>query len=121
MIESRVLPNLTTALSSERRLSQRLTVAAQIELRIKNDSVPIRSKTTDLSVGGCYIEMGVTLEPGTPLDVVLWLEHEKLVLQGRIVTKHPQFGNGIEFIGVSPEAETCLQRFLGKAENSRVI
>src|SRR5690242_3505318 len=116
MIESRVLPNLTSAFSSERRLSQRLTVAAQIELRIKGSSVPIRSKTTDLSVGGWYIEMAVTLEPGTPLDVVLWLEHERLVLQGRIVTKHPRFGDGIEFICVSPEAETCLQRFLEKAE-----
>ena len=81
----------------------------------------MRSKTTDMSVGGCYVEMAATLEPGTSLDVVLWLEHEKLALQGRVVTKHPHFGNGIEFISISPETEGRLQCFLRKAENSRVI
>ncbi len=121
MIESRVYQELTTVASMERRLFQRLTVPIQIELRAKNDSVPIRMKTTDISAGGCYVEMSVTLDPGTLVDVILWLEHDKLPLHGRVVTKHPQFGNGIEFIGVSPEAETRLQGFLDKAENSRVI
>lgn len=121
MIESRVLPNLATVASSERRLFQRLAVAVQIELRVKNDSVPMRSKTTDMSVGGCYVETAITLEPGTSLDVILWLEHEKLALPGRVVTKHPHFGNGIEFVGASPDDESRLQRFLEKSENSRVI
>ncbi len=121
MIESRVYQDLTAVASMERRLFQRLTVPVQIELHAKDDSVPIRMKTTDISVGGCYLEMSVTLDPGTQVDIVLWLEHDKLPLQGRVVTKHPQFGNGIEFIGVSPESEARLQGFLDKAENSRVI
>jgi c-di-GMP-binding flagellar brake protein YcgR len=107
--------------SAERRLFQRLTVALQIELRVKGDSVPIRLQTTDISVGGCYVEMAVTLDPGIELDVFLWLEHEKLSLKGRVATKHPHFGNGIEFIALSPGSEARIQRFLEQAEHSRVI
>jgi len=121
MIESRLYHDLTAVASSERRLFQRLTVAVQIEVRAKNDSVPIRLKTTDISVGGCYVEMAITLEPGTLVDVVLWLDQAKLVLEGRVVTRHPHFGNGIEFVSVTPEAEALLQNFLQAAENSRVI
>lgn len=121
MIESRVYQDLTAVASTERRLFQRSSVAVQIEVRAKNDSIPIRLKTTDISVGGCYVEMAVTLEPGTSVDVILWLEHTKLALEGRVVTRHPQFGNGIEFVGVAPEAEALLQSFLEKSENSRVI
>src|ERR1700757_1751801 len=121
MFESKLCHEGSVALSRERRLFPRLPIAIQIELRVINDSVPIRLKTADISIGGCYVEMSVTIEPGTDLDVILWLEHEKLPLLGRVITKHPHFGNGIEFVGITPEAETQLRSFLEKAEHSRVI
>jgi c-di-GMP-binding flagellar brake protein YcgR len=121
MIEARLFQDGAAALSRERRFFQRLPIAVQVELRVKSESVPIRLKTADISVGGCYVEMSVTIEPGTDLDIILWLEHQKLQLQGRIVTKHPQFGNGIEFTGLTPESETQLRSFLEKAEHGRVI
>lgn len=121
MFETKLYQDENVALSNERRLSQRLPIAVQMELRVRDNSIPIRLKTADISIGGCYVEMSVTIEPGTDLDIILWLEHEKLPLQGRIVTKHPQFGNGIEFIGITPEIETQLRSFLDKVEHSRVI
>lgn len=121
MFQARVFQDGTAALSHERRLFQRLPMAVQVELRVKNESVPIRSKTADISMGGCYVEMSVTLETGTDLDIILWLEQRKLQIQGRIVTKHPHFGNGIEFIGLSPDSEKLLRSFLEQAEHSRVI
>jgi hypothetical protein len=60
--------------------------------------------------------MGVTLAVGTLLDVVLWVGHEKAVLAGRVVTSHPQFGNGIEFIRFSGDSQHRLKRFLEFAD-----
>ena len=115
MFETKLFQDGNAALSNERRLSQRLPIAVQMELRARENSIPIRLKTADISIGGCYVEMSVTIEPGTDLDIILRLEHENLPLQGRIVTKHPQFGNGIEFIGITPEVETQLRSFLDTA------
>ena len=121
MFEARLFQDDRVVLSHERRLFQRLPIAVQMELRVQDNSIPTRLTTADISVGGCYVEMSVTIEPGTDLDIALWLEHQKLALKGRVVTKHPHFGNGIEFIGVTPEAETQLRAFLERAEHSRVI
>ncbi len=73
---------------------------------------PIRAETADVSAGGCYIEMALTLEIGTPLNLVLWLGHKKLVLNGKIVTRHNHFGNGIEFGDMSTESRNRLLNFL---------
>jgi hypothetical protein len=56
--------------------------------------------------------MAVTLEVDTALKIVLWLGHKKLSLDGRVVTRHPQFGNGIEFGRMPEEARTLLLCFL---------
>jgi hypothetical protein len=60
--------------------------------------------------------MAVTLAVGTALDIVLWLGPEKTVLSGRVVTSHPQFGNGIEFTLFSGDSQHRLQDFLEFAD-----
>lgn len=100
----------------ERRRSQRLRKAVQTELRVQGGETPMRAETADISMGGCYIEMAVTLEAGTPLNVVLWLGHKKLSVDGKVVTRHPQFGNGIEFGRMTEVSRRLLQAFLDSAE-----
>jgi len=72
----------------------------------------MRLETADLSLGGCYVEMATTLDIGTKLDVVVWLDHQKLIAQGVVVTRHTQFGNGIQFAGMAPEDACTLGCFL---------
>jgi hypothetical protein len=78
--------------------------------------VPMRLETTDVSLGGCYVEMAFTLDIGTKLDVVLWLGEQKLVTTGIVVTRHSQIGNGIEFTGMSSQARDMLRRFQDSLE-----
>ena len=118
MFEAQLFQDGSPALSQERRC---LPIAVPLELRARDNSLPIRLKTADIGIVGCYDEMSVTIEPGTDLDITLSLEHDGLPLHGRVITKQPHFGNGIEFIGVPPEADTQLRSFLEKAEHSRVI
>jgi hypothetical protein len=78
--------------------------------------MPSRTETADLSLGGCYIEMSFTLQVGTKLDLVLWVDDEPLATKAVVVTHHPQFGNGIEFHEMSQEYQAKLERFIEKYE-----
>jgi len=78
----------------------------------------MRLETSDLSLGGCYVEMALTLDVGTKLDIILWLEGQKVSTRGVVVTRHPQFGNGIEFVGMFSESERRLRSFLDSHDSS---
>ncbi len=91
------------ALPPERRRYIRVPTAVQIEVRCVGTNIPMRLETSDISLGGCYVEMTLTMEVGTKLDIVLWLDQQKLTTKGVVVTQHPQFGNGIQFGDISPE------------------
>ena len=56
--------------------------------------------------------MSITLEVGSRLSVTLWLAGEKLTAQGVVITRHPQFGNGIEFADMSEENQSKLASYL---------
>ena len=99
----------------ERRQHHRTKVAVEIELRPEAASVPLRVKTADLSIGGLYVEMTFTLEVGTKLKIVLWINDVKVTTGGVVVTRDVQVGNGIDFTDMAPENQESLKNFL-KAE-----
>lgn len=107
-----------SALLAERRRHPRVQIPVQIEIRPAGMDVPMRLETTDLSLGGCYVEMALTLDVGAKLDIVLWLDGQKVSTRGVVVTRHPQFGNGIEFVGMFSDSERRLRYFLECHEKS---
>jgi hypothetical protein len=46
------------------------------------------------------------------MQATLWLDSDPIVVQGRVVTCHPQYGNGIMFEKFEGEAEQLLGRYL---------
>src|SRR5947209_18816992 len=96
---------------SERRRFPRTKTAIQLELKSQSSDIPIRTQTSDICQAGCYVEMSITLELGSHLAIVLWLGQEKLIAEGVVVTRHPQFGNGIQF-NLSDQDRTNLARYL---------
>ncbi len=81
---------------TDRRRFPRTNKAIQVELKAESSDVPIRTETSDLCEMGCYVHMNITLELGTRVSLILWLDERKICGTGRVVTRHPQFGNGIE-------------------------
>jgi len=106
------LDNSTTVFAPERRRCPRVAVALQVEFRLEDTDVPLRSQTTDISMGGCYVEMPLTLEIGSKVDLLFWLGDQKVNAKGVVVTCHPQFGNGIEFTSMSFEGLGKLRHYL---------
>lgn len=104
---------LTTGLTTnDRRQYPRYTVQVQIEIHPEGSLVPTRLETTDLSRSGCYIQMLTPLPVGLRVQATLWLADSVLVVRGRVVTRHPQFGNGIMFVDFEDQAEVLLNRYL---------
>lgn len=95
----------------EKRQWPRAKVAAQAELRLEGSAL-IRARTTDLSLGGCYIEMMFTLAVGKELEIVLWLGQSRVAAHATVVTCHPQFGNGFQFTEISADDRDLLETFL---------
>jgi len=96
----------------DRRRDIRYAVQVQIELREKGSDVPIRMTTTDLSRGGCYVELMLPLPVGTDVTATLWLSDSSVRMRGRVVTRHTQFGNGIKFVDFDDNGERVLATYL---------
>jgi hypothetical protein len=101
---------------AERRKHPRAKVSIPIEFKPEGATVASRAETADLSLVGCYVEMSFTLPVGSKLDLILWVEDARLPTKALVVTHHPQFGNGIEFLDMSQEDRTKLAQFLKACE-----
>lgn len=96
----------------DRRFHHRYTVQVPIEIREEGSEVPLRLETTDLSRGGCYVQLMMTLVLGTYVQATLWLDQAPVRVRGRVVTRHPQFGNGIMFLEFENNGERLLAQYL---------
>ena len=96
----------------DRRLHPRYTFQVQIEIRQEGIDVPMRLETTDISRGGCYIQLLIPLAVGIRLHATVWLDGYPIVIGGLVVTRHPQFGNGIMFVEFEGQGEQLLHRYL---------
>jgi PilZ domain len=96
----------------ERRRAQRYTVQVQIEIQKDSSSAPVRLATTDLSRGGCYVQMPEQFPVGVRVRAILWLDSCPVVVHGLVITRHPDFGNGIMFMEFEGEGERVLIRYV---------
>ena len=79
---------------------------------MEGSDVPMRLQTTDISRNGCYIETRMPCSVGTKIEAKFWLGETRIQVRGRIVTSHPQYGNGIMFLSFDGDGEPRLREFL---------
>ena len=99
----------------DRRNSARVKVRVPLEIRTEGSDSPIRGATTDLSLGGCYVENMFPFPVGTVIELTLQLEDTVLVV-ATVVTCDPQVGNGIRFDKMLPEDMEQLRSYLEKIQ-----
>src|ERR1700686_5777363 len=112
MDSSNAQPATAAPTERDRRFHPRYTVQVQIELRQEGNDVPMRLATTGLSRAGCYIELMMPLSVGTHLQATLWLDGHPIVIQGRVIPCHPQYGNGMMFEKFEGQGEELLHQYL---------
>ncbi len=106
------------AKKARERKYPRVKVSIPAEARHVMENFPRRGQTTNLSEGGCYIEMVQTLEPPTCVDVVLWLNDQKIQARAEVVTRNAHLGNGIRFLRISDADKEKLHNFVELAQRN---
>lgn len=96
---------------TEHRKHPRFKINVPVEVHTEAITTPLRCSTSDLSLGGCYIESMYPFAAGTALELKLSVA-DTLLISARVVTCDPQFGNGIEFLKMLPEDQAELAKFL---------
>jgi PilZ domain len=97
---------------ADRRGSPRMKATNSVEVYPEGQSSPIRARTADLSVSGCYVEMPNPLAKGTKLRIALWVKETKLWANARVITSTPGFGIGVEFVDMPEVDKAQLKQFL---------
>jgi hypothetical protein len=96
----------------DRRVSARVKCANSVEVYTTGDSAPIRTRTADLSLGGCFLEMPNPLPKGTHIRIALWVKEFKLWANAEVVTSTPGFGIGVKFGEITEQDRNHLKQFL---------
>lgn len=96
----------------DRRQHPRFKSTNSVEIHPTGQTAPIRARTTDLSMGGCFIEMSNPVAPGTEIRISLWLKETKVWAKCRVVTSTPGFGIGVQFTDMSDLERSQLKQFI---------
>jgi CheY-like chemotaxis protein len=73
-------------------------------------SIPHRCCLTDLSAGGCYLEVALPFPQGSPLEIVVRTYEMRLRLRGTVLASHPGYGMGVAFELDTEEERTNLKK-----------
>lgn len=87
-------------------------ISVRVELSEKDGKSPMRVSATDISAGGCYVEMGVPFPVGTTLSASLWIASDKLTSMSIVRTSDLGMGMGIEFVGLTVNQRERFQGYL---------
>lgn len=84
----------------ERRKHPRFRCHNPVEIHV-HSGASFWGTVADLSLGGCYVEMPIPLQPGTKLRVGIWIGQTKVWAEGEVGHRTPGLGIGIKFNQVS--------------------
>jgi hypothetical protein len=96
----------------ERRKHARMKSMNSVELHPEGQAAPIWGRATELSLGGCFIEMQIPLRKDSRVKVGIWVNETKLWATGKVVNSRPGFGIGVQFTELSDADSDRLQQFL---------
>ncbi|MFZ0200449.1 MAG: PilZ domain-containing protein [Candidatus Sulfotelmatobacter sp.] len=84
----------------------------------EKDDPPVSCQLTDLSLGGCYLEISSPFPVSTRVTLSMRAAGVELRSEGVVRVMHPDKGMGVEFTQTTPEHRALLEKFLSQlAEN----
>lgn len=85
-------------LGGNRRGERRFACKLGAEVYRLGSNVPNRCALSDVSEGGCYVEMPSPLTGQTDIEIVVRTTEMKLKIRGQVQAVHPGFGMGVRFV-----------------------
>ncbi len=87
----------------------------------EQDDPPIRCQLTDLSLGGCYLEMASPFPSSTLVTLSMRAGGIEVRVQGIVKVMHPDKGMGVEFTQGTLEHRAAVEKFLGVLTENRTL
>jgi CheY-like chemotaxis protein len=107
---------------SNRRGQTRYTCRLGAEVYQKGSSVRNYCHLSDLSPGGCYLEMPLAFAQRAPVEIIVRTHDMKLRVSGQVKASHPGYGMGISFMLNTKDERHGVQQLIdfvaAAAENS---
>ena len=88
---------------------------------VEKDDPPVRCQLTDLSLGGCYLEISSPFPVSTRVTLSMRAGGIDLKTEGVVRIMHPDKGMGVEFTQSTAEHRSLLEKFLGLLMENREV
>lgn len=85
----------------------------------EKDDPPVRSQLTDLSLGGCYLELGSPFPISTLVTLSMRIGGIALRTEGVVRIMHADRGMGVEFSKTTAEHQALLEKFVNRLKEDR--
>jgi CheY-like chemotaxis protein len=87
----------------------------------EKDDPPVACRLTDLSMGGCYLEIASPFPAATRVTLSMRAADVDLRAEGVVRVMHPDKGMGVQFTQSTPEHRAVLEKFLGTLTENRDV
>jgi c-di-GMP-binding flagellar brake protein YcgR len=87
----------------------------------EQDDPPISCRLTDLSLGGCYLDMASPFPASSRVMLSMRAGGVEVRAQGLVRVMHPEKGMGVEFTQTTPEHRAAVEKFLGVLSDNRTL
>lgn len=98
--------------ADNRRSQARYSCRLGAEVYRTGISVPNHCCLTDLSSGGCYLEVSLPFPRGSEVEILVRTYELKLRLRGTVQAAHPGYGMGIAFELKTKEQQTSVKKLI---------
>jgi hypothetical protein len=95
---------------NNRRSQTRYSCRVSAEVYRTGTSVPNHCCLTDLSAGGCYLEISLPFPQGSTVEIFVRTHELKLRLLGTVQAAHPGYGMGIAFESRTKEQQNNVAK-----------
>jgi c-di-GMP-binding flagellar brake protein YcgR len=87
----------------------------------EQDDPPIRCRLTDLTLGGCYLEISSPFPASSRVTLSMRAAGVEVHAQGVVRIMHPDRGMGVEFTQATPEHRAALEKFVSVLTENRSL
>ena len=85
------------------------------------DDPPVSCQLTDLSLGGCYLEISAPFPVSTRVTLSMRAAGSELRAGGVVKVMHPEKGMGVEFFQTTSEHREAVEKFLSMLTENRGV
>jgi len=104
--------NAAAAGSAERRRNLRFPFTATVEAVETKTGTKVTGRTSDLSLGGCYVDTLSPFPVGTEAQVRIVRENETFEAHVKVIYSSIGMGMGLAFVSAQPKQVRLFQRWL---------